>query len=200
MLDTTLDTNPTHARRTRGAQATRVHCCSCPGLGPNEPGLCTRGGPTHRGVRLPHVPTTAAECLFRLPQLHRFRWNVAAIVADRLIQSGALDAATASGAYAAALEELGSTSTFNMRAVWDFVRLVVPQLQTIPDDSLTALLGAAKKHLSQLQRIEAVRAHGRYGLLEREIKYGGEFLFNKFRAKFLCAICSVFLRICTATH
>ena len=35
---------------------------------------------------------------------------------------------------------------------------------------------------------------------ERGIKYGGEFLFNKFCAKFLCAICSVFLRICTATH
>ena len=37
-------------------------------------------------------------------------------------------------------------------------------------------------------------------LPEREIKYRGEFLFNKFCAKFLCAICSVFLRICAATH
>ena len=37
-------------------------------------------------------------------------------------------------------------------------------------------------------------------LPEGGIKYGGEFLFNKFCAKFLCAICSVFLRICTATH
>ena len=29
-------------------------------------------------------------------------------------------------------------------------------------------------------------------LPERGIKYGGEFLFNKFCAKFLCAICSVY--------
>ena len=29
---------------------------------------------------------------------------------------------------------------------------------------------------------------------------GVEFLFNKFCAKFLCAICLVFLRICTAIH
>ena len=29
---------------------------------------------------------------------------------------------------------------------------------------------------------------------------GVEFLLNKFCAKFLCAICSVFLRICTAIH